>query len=456
MKRLLPAPVHNYLEEFSDKTFVIKLSGELFSQKPGTDSAAMEKVFDDIKKLREAGIRVVLTYGGRPEMDDLIRPLGGTQLHKDTGLRITPKRAMHLIEDESFQIGSARIPPHLKDGRFLVEFLRPRVLQAERVIEHGETGRVIQVNREEIEETLERGKIPILGFTGMEGENEVYINPDASAASIAVALEARKLILLTRTDGIQVPIGGNGDRTLSFADAYRLFRLLRKQRPNGSPVIEKGMLPKVEAAIEAVYGGVEQVHIVHFRKLLQEILTRTGVGTLIERHQTHRVEQASEKDLEAIRALHRECSGPSARTPRGVPFLKPLSSTKREALLPGTLILRHRGLSIGTIYSEPVEGKSEAAYIGGFAVAEDHQGEQQGQLLMEEMLRRLREQGIKTAVSITANPHVKKLYQRLGGTEGPQESWQASLLSSARRRYGEEQELAQIWVFDLSKDSGAF
>ncbi len=444
LKAFPTPPPHDYLKDFQGKTFVIKVSGKVFE-----DPDSLQKVIDDIRQLREAGIRCVLTYGGTSTLDRRIEPLGGKALHPDTGLRVTPARAIPLIKKERDSLGR-KIKALFAARGIAVQVLPPQALQAERLPGHEETGRVVKVDRERLQRVLAADKMPVIGFTGEDQGKTLNINADAAAAAIAIAIEAEKLILLTHTNGVQIP-NGSGDRKLSFADADRLLMLLRKRRADDTWVIDKGMLAKVKAALEAVLGGVQQVHIVYFRELLQEILTRTGVGTLIEKHQTHRIESASQKDLDAIQALHDESSeGASAKTPGGVPYLKPLSPRQHRALRPRTLVLNHRGVLIGKISWESVKGNPKAAYIGGFAVAEDRQGEQQGQFLMEEMLRRLKVEGRTVAVSITANPHVKKLYARLGGRATTSAPWQRQLLTHSRKRYGEEASLAELFVWDLN------
>jgi len=427
---------------------VVKASGEVFS-----NTNIAKKVINDVAVLVQAEIQCVLVYGGGNQLSRALEKIGGKELHSDTNLRITPKEAIPFVERERRAIG-AQIRKLLAQMDMESTVLPPDVVKAGRLRGHEETGDVISVDDQEIRHVLEKKKLPILGFGGMDDGDLVNTNADTVAAEVAAALKAQKLIILGKTDGIYIP-NHAGERKLSFLDATGLIALLRAQVGEfgdyDSFVIDEGMLPKVDACLRAIHGGVKQVHIVGYDALLEEVLTDTGAGTLIEKHQSHSIEQAAEKDLPAIIALHEACmSQKNAKTPNGATHLKPLSAEELKARLLNTLILKYRGRLIGKIHYEKLKKHPwKTALIGGFAVAENHQGEQHGEELMQQMLQRLKDDGFEIALSITASPEVKRLFARLEGMPDAflnEESYR-KFLASARKRYGTDADACELFTF---------
>jgi N-acetylglutamate synthase-like GNAT family acetyltransferase len=182
--------------------------------------------------------------------------------------------------------------------------------------------------------------------------------------------------------------------------------------------------------------------------MLDEILTRTGVGTMVERYQSHHVEYARAEDLDEICQLHDE----SQRyvSPDGTPFIKPLNREELQLLLPVTYLLRHRETAIGKLHAAPLEKEEGSFQIGGFVIAENHQDSQQGQLLLSETFAHLREQGGRRAYAITASERAQSLFQRLGGTPLTEKYDKLKMLSKAMQRYSpEESDRVKLFRFIL-------
>jgi len=223
--------------------------------------------------------------------------------------------------------------------------------------------------------------------------------------------------------------------------------------PRGQLVLTGSMVPKVHASIRAVAGGVQQVHIVSTAQMLDEILTRTGVGTMIERHQSHHVDYARAGDLDAIERLHVESQ--RYQTPRGTAYVKPRDRDELQRLLPQTLLLKHRDIVVGKLHAADIEGQERALLIGGLVIAENHQDSQHGQLLLAEALSRFREQGYDATAAITASERAKRLFQNSGATQATQDAWPAQLLATARQRYHVD-ERDQVQLFYWSGCSRAW
>ncbi len=233
-------------------------------------------------------------------------------------------------------------------------------------------------------------------------------------------------------DGIHVPGRKGGRQRLSFADFDELLCLLQRTDVDGRLILPARSCPSPRGPA-GVAGGVAQVHIVSYARLLDEILTRTGVGTMIERHQTHQVDYAQSTDLDAVEQLYLEAQRFTTR--RGTPYVKPRSRAELERLLPSTLLLEHRDVIIGMLHATEVPDAEGALLIGGFVIAENHQDSQHGQLLLCEALSRFREQGYMEAAAITASDRAKRLFDRNCGRPEPDRPWQKRLLEDAVPRY---------------------
>jgi len=324
--------------------------------------------------------------------------------------------------------------------------LPPSAVAAERRIAHESTGIVTGIDLAAIRAILDAGKLAIVGFGGEDPRRHFLHVPSVSlAADVAVGLAAEKLLLLTHGGGIFVPGRKGGREQLSFADFEELLCLLQKTDAHGRCVLSGAIVPKVHASIRAVAGGVSQVHIVSYAHLLDEILTRTGVGTMIERHQSHHVDYAHPEDLDEVERLHAESQ--RYATARGTPCVKPRSREELRRLLAQTLLLRHRQVTLGKLHATELPLAADTLLIGGFVIAENHQDSQQGQLLLSEALSRFRQQGYARAAAITASRRAKRLFERNGqvAADGP---WQARLLAESLERYDSD-ERGEVRLFEF-------
>jgi len=232
--------------------------------------------------LHAVGMRPVVVHGGGKNITGLLNDLGIESRFID-GQRVTTREAMRIVEmvlsgEINKEIvallnsqGARAIGISGKDAGFL-----DAVAKSEGTF--GYTGVIAQVRPEVVTNILEDGFVPVIapiaggGSLGHPGYN---INADLAASQIATALGARKVLFLTDTPGVLERDG----RLLSNLDIDQVQTL----KENGT--IHGGMVPKVDACIEAVRGGVKKAHIIDGRvehALLLEILTNSGIGTCIE------------------------------------------------------------------------------------------------------------------------------------------------------------------------------
>ncbi len=419
---------NRYYTQFADEVFVIQAEAEAVENAHTTRT-----VLQGIRDLLKHDIRVALVFGkGESFTHELFARFGARQ-HVETHRMIVPEHALPRLQHQRHQIAESFTA--LCESMGIANTLLPETaIRAERRIGHESTGIVTGFDLSMIRAVLDQRRLAILGFGGWDEHQQfLHVPSVSSAADLAVALGAHKLMLLTHIDGLSLPSRKGALQQLSFADLEELLCLLPRRDARGDPLLPHAMLPKVHASIRAVAGGVRQVHIVSYARMLEEILTRTGVGTMIERQQSHHVDYARPEDLDEIQRLHQESQ--RYQTPCGTPLVKPLDREALRRLLPCTLVLSHRDVLIGKLHVIQLKETPRAVMISGFVIGENHQDSQHGQLLLNETLDRLRGKGLSTAVAITASNHAKRLFQRSGGIVAQENTWELDLLEQARQRY---------------------
>jgi len=266
-----------YIKKFHGDIIVIKYGG---SAQTSDDLKA--RFAQDIVMLHTVGMKPVVVHGGGKNINTLLEDLG-IESHFIDGQRVTTKEAMRVVEmvlsgEINKEIvallnsqGARAVGVSGKDANFLEAI-------AKRDGEFGYTGVIQRVNPEMVEGILDRGFVPVIapiasgGTLGHPGFN---INADLAASKIAVALGARKVVFLTDTPGV-LDKEGTLISNLSIAQT-------EARKKDGT--IHGGMVPKVDACIEALRGNVKKAHIIDGRiehSLLLEILTNSGIGTCIE------------------------------------------------------------------------------------------------------------------------------------------------------------------------------
>jgi acetylglutamate kinase len=263
-----------YIRRFSGQIVVIKLGGSAIS------AAATDAVLQDVVLLRFVGIRPVLVHGGGFEISAWQERVG-IEPRFVNGLRVTDAPTMEIakmvltgkvgpeIVARIHGLGGSAIGLSGEDGPTLL--VRPR--SAAGGEELGYVGEVAQVNPEPIQAILDQGRIPVIASIGLGYDGQAYnVNADTVAAEVAVALSARKFVLLTDVEGVRDARG----ELLSQLEAESAEQLL------ASGAVSGGMIPKVQAALRALDADTT-AHIIDGRvphALLLELLTERGVGTM--------------------------------------------------------------------------------------------------------------------------------------------------------------------------------
>ena len=275
-----------YIRNFTGKTFVIKYGGAA-----QTKDELKESFAKDVVMLNYIGIRTVIVHGGGPRISATMAKMGKTPefVH---GQRVTDQETMDIVEMVlgglinkeivSFinQHGGKAVGLSGKDGGLINA--KKKVIKSasgmkgeNRPADLGLVGEVTSIDPGVIVSLEKEGFIPVIAPIGVGPHGETLnINADYVASAIASAIKAEKLILLTDVPGLLDKKGN----TVSTLKKDRIGRLIK------DGTIKGGMLPKVQACISAVDGGVNKTHIVDGRVphcLLVEIFTKEGVGTEI-------------------------------------------------------------------------------------------------------------------------------------------------------------------------------
>ena len=265
-----------YIKKYRGKIVVIKYGGNAM-----INEELKQQVMEDIALLWLIGVKVVLIHGGGPEISETMKKFGKKSEFVN-GLRVTDKETVDIVQmvlagkvnktlvnllqmKGGHAVGLSGI-----DGGILEATMKDEAL--------GYVGEVTKIRTRPILDLLEKNYIPVISTIASDRQGNTFnINGDTAAASIAGALGAERLIMMTDIAGI---LRDKDDPftlipAITVSDARQLFQ---------EGVISGGMIPKVDCCIEAIEKGVRHVVIMDGRvphSILMELLTDEGAGTMV-------------------------------------------------------------------------------------------------------------------------------------------------------------------------------
>ncbi|MDT7716234.1 MAG: acetylglutamate kinase [Pseudonocardiales bacterium] len=270
-----------WLQRFHGATVVIKYGGNAMLDDELKCAFAQDMVF-----LRLAGLRPVVVHGGGPQINAMFERLGIAGEFRG-GLRVTTPETIDVVRMVLFgQVGRELVGLINAHGPFAVGIsgedahlftaARRTATVDGAPVDVGLVGDVVAVNPAAVLDIVNAGRIPVVSGLAPDADGVVHnVNADTAAAALAVALGAAKLVVLTDVEGLY---SDWPDRTslLSQITVDRLAGLL--------PALSAGMVPKMEACLRAVRGGVPRAHVIDGRvahSVLLEVFTTEGVGTMV-------------------------------------------------------------------------------------------------------------------------------------------------------------------------------
>jgi len=271
-----------YIQKFNGKTVVVKYGGNAM-----IDAELKSSFARDIVLMKSVGMNPIVVHGGGPQIGDTLKKIG-KESEFVGGMRITDGETMDVVEmvlgglvnkqivNLIHQHGGNAIGLTGKDGSLIsAKKLKHDFEPTSEIIDLGHVGEVDKIDTSVIELLVGGDFIPVIAPIGVGKDGFSYnINADLVAGSIAQALSAEKLILLTNTEGL-LDSDGKLLTGLTSKDVNQLIK---------DKVIHGGMLPKINCALTAVQSGVKSAHIIDGRvahAVLIEVFSDSGVGTLI-------------------------------------------------------------------------------------------------------------------------------------------------------------------------------
>ena len=273
-----------WLQRFRGAIVVVKYGGNAM-----VDEQLKLAFAQDIAFLRAAGLKPVVVHGGGPQISAMLERLGIPSEFRG-GLRVTSPEAMDVVRMVLVgQVGrelvglisrqGARAVGLSGEDAGLFRAQRRQAVVDGRPVDVGLVGDVVDVDPAAVLDLIEAGRIPVVSTVAPDDDGQVLnVNADTAAAALAVALQAQKLVVLTDVEGLYA---NWPDRSslLSTVYAQELAVML--------PRLQSGMIPKMEARLRAVRGGVPQATVIDGRvehSVLLEVFTPEGVGTMVLPH----------------------------------------------------------------------------------------------------------------------------------------------------------------------------
>ncbi len=277
-----------YMQRYDRKTVVVKYGGHAMG-----DPDLAKDFARDVVLLKQAGVNPVVVHGGGPQIGRLLERLNIKSEFQD-GLRVTDRQTVDVVEmvlagsvnkeivsainDQGGKaVGICGKDANLMRAKKLERRVRDPQSNIEKVLDLGFVGEPGLVEPHIIDVIIQSDLIPVVAPIGVGPDGETLnINADTFAAAIAVALKAKRLLLLTDVDGV-LDKQGKLIRSMTTAEAAKLIE-------NGT--ITGGMIPKIESCVDVIAEGVEAVVIINGKvphSVLLELFTEHGAGTLIER-----------------------------------------------------------------------------------------------------------------------------------------------------------------------------
>ena len=271
----------DWLREFHGRIVVVKFGGNAM-----VDEQLQLAFAQDMAYLRFVGIKPVVVHGGGPQITARLAEIG-IESEFRAGMRYTDEKTMTVVRDVLRNTISKNLANLIEESGAqtvvlsgeddsLCRATKVKGQTSEGEVDLGLVGEVKTVNPRAVLQALDQGKVPVISSVAPSNSGQLLnVNADLAASALAIALGADKLMVLTDVPGLYAN-WPEIDSLLSEISVEELTELM--------PKLESGMIPKMQACLRAVQGGVPKAHIIDGRQphsILLEIFTKAGVGTQV-------------------------------------------------------------------------------------------------------------------------------------------------------------------------------
>ena len=389
-----------YIHKFRHQTFVVGITGEAIA------AGKLPNLVQDLALIQSMGVRVVLVHGFRPQVDEQLRAKGhAARFHN--GMRITDPVALDCAQEAAgqlrfeieaaFSMGLPNTPMAGATVRVISgNFITARPVGIVDGIDFQHSGLVRKVDSAGIVRALDMGALVLLSPFGFSPTGEAFnLNMEEVATSVAVALQADKLIFVTEVPGIRVrpfdPPGDDNpiDTELPLADAERILA----EAPVPTVPTDPGFY--LQYCVRACKGGVERSHIIPFAvdgSLLLEVYVHDGIGTMVVDEKLESLREATPDDVGGILQLIEPFEKDGTLVKR--------SRTEIERDIANYTIIEHDGVIFGcaALYPYPEARTGEMAAL---TVSPQAQGQGDGEKLLKRIEQRARLMGLESIFVLT-------------------------------------------------------
>ena len=266
--------VIKYIEKYKNDLIVIKYGGNVL-----IDRNIFDNFITDINILNKLGLSVVVIHGGGPRIK---RELDKENIQSKfiRGLRVTDNKIINIVESVLINFNEDIVISLEKKGSKAISIHTKKNNIIEIIPEHEDLGFVgipDKINNDVLLNIIKQNKIPIISPLGLDNNNQAHnINGDTAAMAIAKSLKSRRLLLMTNVDGVL----DKEKKLIEEISSSEILKLIKDE------IITEGMIPKINACLDAVNNGVPAVGIINGTKqhsCLWEIFSDKGSGTLIRK-----------------------------------------------------------------------------------------------------------------------------------------------------------------------------
>ncbi len=379
-----------YIHAHRGKTFVVSFGGEALSD------TSFDHLIHDIATLNSLGIKLVLVHGARPQIEKRLKNRGESLYGKHlngTQLRITDDTALDCVKEA---VGSIRVEIEALLSMGLTNtpmagaqirvtsgnYVTAQPVGIHEGTDYLHTGEVRRINSSSIKRSLEEGDIILLSPIGYSPTGEVFnLSAEDVATSVAIALNADKLIFLTENKGKKLA------QQLNPAEAEKILASKRK--------LSDEIRNHLHSANKACRSGVKRVHLVQRSidgALLHELFTRDGIGTLITTEMYEGIRQANIDDVGGILELLKPLEESGALVRRSREYL--------EMEIDQFTVIERDGMIIGcaALYPFPQKGIGELACL---AIHPDYQNTGRGDALLQHIETQARKDNCSSLFVLT-------------------------------------------------------